>query len=56
MIVILIFVYDYFGDEHGSGLGRYALGCDSLSLLCRELVDSELRLRVLGTEESSEGR
>lgn len=34
----------------------YVLGCDSLSLLCRELVDSELRLSVLGTEESSEGR
>jgi hypothetical protein len=31
-----------------------SLGWDSLSLLCRELVDSELRLSVLGTEESSE--
>ena len=31
----------------------YSLGCvESPSLLCWELVDSEVRLRVLGTEDS----
>lgn len=35
---------------------HYILGwVESLSLLCLELVDSELRLRVLGTDERSVG-
>lgn len=41
------FLYSRFG---------HLLGWDSLSLLCRELVDSELRLRVLGTDDSSVAR
>lgn len=37
-------------------LEKHLLGwVESLSLLCLELVDSELRLRVLGTDESRVG-
>ena len=49
--------FDYFAKSSNRQkiiYPRYSLGCDSLSLLWRELVDSEFRLSVLGTEDSSE--
>lgn len=68
-VQLLAIITDYYRDllkkqninfnrfgEHGDKAKAmcYVLGWDSLSLLWRELVDSEFRLSVLGTEESSE--